>query len=219
MNAPTDIRPLFLLCCLAAVVQPVPTMARQNPGAVKTESRQIATPRDGQHDFDFNLGVWKMHVSRLKDPLAGSTTWLAYDGVSVARSLWNGRANLLELEACGAAGRIEGLGLRLYNPASRQWSLNWASSAVGTIDLPMIGEFRNGRGEFFHQESFNGRAILVRNVFSDITRDSSRFEQAFSDDGGKTWETNWVMTFTRAKPGANRLAAEPCAPAPGDLRR
>jgi hypothetical protein len=108
---------------------------------------------------------------------------------------------LLELEADGPAGHIEGLGLRLYHPQSRQWSLNWANRNSGTLDQPMIGEFRNGRGEFFDQEPWNGRSIYVRNSFSDITPDSCRFEQAFSDDGGKTWEANWVMTFTRVKTG------------------
>lgn len=154
---------------------------------------------DGQRDFDFNFGTWKTHVSRLLHPLTGSTAWSEYEGISVVRKVWNGRANLLELEADGPAGHIEGLGLRLFNPQSRQWSLNWASSNDGTMNQPMIGEFKNGRGEFFDQEPFNGRAIFVRNSFSDTTLDSFRFEQAFSDDGGKTWETNWIMTFTRVK--------------------
>jgi hypothetical protein len=105
----------------------------------------------------------------------------------------------LELDVDGPAGRIEGVGLRLYNPQSRQWSLNWANRSDGTMSPPMIGEFKNGRGDFFGQESFDGRAIHARNSFSDITSDSCLFEQAFSDDGGKTWETNWVMTFTRVK--------------------
>jgi hypothetical protein len=91
------------------------------------------------------------------------------------------------------------MGLRLYNPQSRQWSLNWANRAGGTMNQPMIGEFKNGRGEFSDQEPFNGRAVYVRNGFSEITPNSCRFEQAFSGDGGKTWETNWVMTFTLVK--------------------
>lgn len=126
---------------------------------------------DGQRDFDFNFGTWKTHVSRLLHPLTGSTAWSEYEGISVVRKVWNGRANLLELEADGPAGHIEGLGLRLFNPQSRQWSLNWASSNDGTMNQPMIGEFKNGRGEFFDQEPFNGRAIFVRNSFSDITLD------------------------------------------------
>lgn len=157
--------------------------------------------RDGQHDFDFNIGTWKTHVSRLRNPLTGSTVWVEYDGVSVVRKVWDGRASLFELEVSGPAGRIEGMGLRLYNPQSRQWSLNWANSADGILGVPTVGEFKNGRGEFFDQEQFNGRFILVRNAFSDISTDSSRFEQAFSDDGGKTWETNWIMTFKRIKEG------------------
>jgi hypothetical protein len=91
------------------------------------------------------------------------------------------------------------MGLRLYNPQSQQWSLNWANSADGVLTQPMVGEFKDRRGEFFDQESFNGKAILARNGFSAMTPDSSRFEQAFSNDGGRTWETNWVMRFTRTK--------------------
>lgn len=157
-----------------------------------------AAERDGQHDFDFNFGTWKTHVSRLVHPLTGSTTWTEYDGTSAIRKVWNGRASLFELEVEGPAGHIEGAGLRLYNPRSHQWNLNWANSSVGMLDgAPMIGEFKDGRGEFYGPDTFDGRAILVRNGFSDIKPNSSRFEQAFSVDGGKTWETNWIMTFTR----------------------
>ena len=156
-----------------------------------------ATERDGQHDFDFNFGTWKTHVSRLVHPLAGSTTWTEYDGISVVRKVWNGRASLFELEVEGPAGHIEGVGLRLYNPQSHQWNLNWANSSVGMLDGGMIGEFKDGHGDFYGTDTFNGQSILVRNGFSNITPNSSRFEQAFSADGGKTWETNWIMTFTR----------------------
>jgi len=101
--------------------------------------------------------------------------------------------------ADGSAGHFEGLNLRLYNPQSRQWSLNFASSSGGTLSQPTIGEFKNGRDEFFDQETFNGRAIFVRFVISDITPNSCRFEQAFSDDGGKTWEVNWIARDTRVQ--------------------
>jgi hypothetical protein len=152
---------------------------------------------DGQHDFDFEFGTWKTHLRRLQHPLTGSSTWVEYDGTSVVRKLWGGRANLVELEADGPGGHFEGLNLRLYNPDAHQWSLNFASSASGTLSQPTIGEFKGGRGEFYDQEMLNGRAILVRFVISDITPDSCRFEQAFSDDGGKTWEVNWIATDTR----------------------
>jgi hypothetical protein len=159
--------------------------------------KDSAVTRDGQHDFDFNIGEWKIHISRLDHPLTGSTSWLEYEGTAVVRKVWNGRASLFELEADGSAGHIEGVGLRLYNPKSHQWSLNWANSSDGVLTQPMIGQFQDGRGEFFDQEAFHGRTILARNGFSDITPNACRFEQAFSEDGGKTWETNWVMTFEK----------------------
>jgi hypothetical protein len=158
-----------------------------------------AAEHDSQHDFDFDIGTWKTHLSRLVHPLTGSTTWIQLDGTTVVRKVWNGRANLAELEVDTASGHLDVLSLRLYNPESRQWSLNTANSRVGTLSVPTIGEFKNGRGEFFDQEDFNGRTILVRNVWSDITPDSCRFEQAFSDDGGKTWEINWIAVDTRVK--------------------
>jgi hypothetical protein len=164
------------------------------------ERRSTVRPeRDGQHDFDFEMGTWKTHLRRLLHPLTGSKTWVEYDGTSVVRKIWNGRANLVELKADGSAGHFEGLNLRLYDPQSRQWSLNFANSKSGVIGQPTIGGFRTGRGEFFDQETLNGRAILVRFVISDITPNSCRFEQAFSADGGRTWEVNWIATDIRVK--------------------
>ena len=167
-------------------------------------SQGVSQKRDGQHDFDFSIGTWKTHISRLQKPLTGSTTWVDYDGISVVREILNGHANLFELSADGPAGHLEGVGLRLYNPESHQWSLNWANGTTGVLGVPTIGEFKSGRGVFVDQESFNDRVILVRNSFMDITPNSARFEQTFSDDGGETWETNWVMTFTRQKPAGQR---------------
>ena len=155
--------------------------------------------RDGQHDFDFEIGTWKTHLSRLPHPLTGSKTWVQYEGTTVVRPVANGRANLVELVADGPAGHFEGISLRLYNPQTRQWSLNFSNIRAGTLSQPMIGEFRNGRGEFYDQETLDGRAIYVRFVISDITPGSCRFEQAFSDDGGRTWEVNWIATDTRVK--------------------
>ena len=104
---------------------------------------------------------------------------------------------MVKLEVDGPAGHVEGLNLRPYNPQSHQWSLNFANSRVGTMSVPTVGEFKNGRGEFYDQETINGRANLVRNVWSNITPNSCHFEQAFSDDGGKTWEVNWIADDTR----------------------
>jgi hypothetical protein len=159
--------------------------------------------RDGQHDFDFEIGTWRTHLRRLVHPLSGSTQWIELNGTSVVSKIWKGRANLVELEVDGPSGHIEGLSLRLYDPNSHQWSLNFASSKGGGLGQPTIGEFKDGRGEFYDQEMFNGRMILVRNIWSDITPDSCRFEQAFSDDGGKTWEVNWIAVDTRVKSTAS----------------
>ncbi len=174
-------------------------MLAQTNSTTATAGRQEQKERDGQHDFDFEIGSWKTHLKRLVHPLTGSTTWVEYEGITVVRKVWNGRANLVELTADGPVGHFEGLNLRLYNPQSHQWSLNFANASGGTLSQPTIGEFKNGRGEFHDQETLNGRAILVRFVISDITPDSCRFEQAFSDDGGKTWEVNWIATDTRVK--------------------
>jgi len=154
-------------------------------------------PTNLQHDFDFEIGTWRTHLRRLLHPLTGSSTWVEYDGKTVVRKVWDGRADLVELEVDGPAGHIEALSLRLYNPQSHQWSLNFANSVGGSLGVPTVGEFRNGSGEFFDQETYKGRAIFVRFVISNITPTSCRFEQAFSDDGGKTWEVNWIATDTK----------------------
>jgi hypothetical protein len=189
MNMPGGWLPVLLSCTFAVAVKPDRALADDKPPA----------PRDGQHDFDFEFGTWKTRLSRRLHPLTGSSTWVEYQGTTVVRKVWNGGANLVELDVNGTAGRIEGLSLRLYNPGPRQWSLNFSNRRGGTLSPPTIGEFRNGRGEFFAQDTLDGRAILVRFLISEITPDSCRFEQAFSDDGGKTWEVNWIATDTRIK--------------------
>jgi hypothetical protein len=153
---------------------------------------------NGAHDFDFDIGTWKTHIERLAHPLTGSTTWIHYEGRSVIRKVWNGGANLVELEADSPAGHIQALSLRLYNPESHQWTLNFCNSAVGALGQPTVGEFKNGQGEFTDQETLNGRSIWVRFVISDISPTEVRYVQSFSGDGGKTWEVNWIATDTRA---------------------
>jgi hypothetical protein len=195
MNLIDRIGKYFLLVTLACLFRSFPTYSQTTPTAA--ESKQL---RDGQHDFDFNLGNWKTHISRLPHPLTGSTTWVELNGAVVIRKVWEGRAQFEEIEADGPSGHFEGLTLFLYNPQSHQWSLNFANSREGTVSTPSVGEFKNGRGEFYDQESFNGRSILVRQIWSDITPDSHRFEQSFSDDGGKSWEPNFIAVLTREKP-------------------
>ena len=160
-----------------------------------------AAQTEGQHDFDYEIGAWKIHLRKLVHPLTGSTTWIDFDGTSVTRKVWQGRANIEEFETDGASGHVEGLTLRLYNPQSHQWSIFWANGKDSVLRTPpMTGQFKNGRGEFYDQEMFEGRAIFVRFVWSNITATSAHFEQSFSADGGKTWEANWITDQTRVKP-------------------
>ncbi|HEY9427785.1 MAG TPA: hypothetical protein VIR34_11575 [Gemmatimonadaceae bacterium] len=196
MNARMHCR-IYLLLCTLIVAAPVKGFAQSKPDTSAASDRPPRVERDGQHDFDFEIGTWKTHLRRRLHPLTGSNEWVEYDGTTVVRKVWNGGANLVELVADGPAGHFEGLSLRLYNPESRQWSLNFSNRRSGTLTPPVIGDFRNGRGEFYGQDMLDGRAILVRFVIAEIGPDSCRFEQSFSDDGGKTWEVNWIVVDTR----------------------
>jgi len=158
-----------------------------------------SAPRDGPRDFDFGIGSWTTHLKLLRQPRTGSTDWVEYAGTSIVRTVLDGAASLVELDVEGTAGRIRGLSLRLYNPEARQWSLNYSNIRTGTLSPPVFGAFQNGRGAFHGQEFLNGRAILVRFIVTPVTPDSVRYEQAFSADGGETWELNWVAIDTRVK--------------------
>jgi len=193
-----QIRRYLMVCSLLVALQPLPGLAQQNSEAAKTSVQQTSTERDGQHDFDFELGSWKIHLKRMLHPLTASTIWVEFDGTSVPRKVWDGRAQLEEFETDSpAAGHIEGLTLRLHNPQTHQWRLYWANSKNGIMDPPQIGEFKNGRGEFYAQDILNGKAIFIRFIWSDTTTSKPHFEQSFSDDGGKTWEVNWITDQTR----------------------
>jgi hypothetical protein len=156
-----------------------------------------ATLPAGERDFDFEIGEWKTHLSRRLHPLTGSQTWVEYDGTTTVRPVWGGAGNLVELVVDGPAGHFEGLSLRLYNPQTRQWALNFANRSDGQMVAPTVGGFRDGRGEFYQQDTLNGRAILVRFIITRRSKDAIHFEQAFSADGGKTWEVNWIADDTR----------------------
>jgi hypothetical protein len=161
----------------------------------------LPNSNDPAHALDWDLGSWKIHMDRLVHPLTGSSTWTQMDGTTVNSRVWNGRANLAEVEADGPTGHLELLALRLYNPTTHEWNVNFATSGVGVLNTPtgqpIIGEFKDGRGEFIDQEPFNGRTILVRFRIWPIDANHAQSEQAFSADGGKTWETNWINHYTR----------------------
>jgi hypothetical protein len=155
---------------------------------------------DPSHDFDVEIGTWKTHVKRRTHPLSGSDAWVELEGTSVVRKLLDGRANTVELDIAGPSGRIAGVALRLYDASARQWSIHYASLDAGELTPPLFGRFKDGRGEFHGQDTLAGRSILVRFVVECATRDTCRFEQSYSDDGGRHWETNWIATDTRIAP-------------------
>ncbi len=197
-----QIRAYVMACSLAVLLLPVLVLTQQNSDAAQSGGQQAAGQRDGQHDFDFELGTWKIHLKKLMHPLTGSTTWVEFDGSSVTRKVWDGRSQLEEFETDSpGGGHIEGLTLRLYDPQTHQWSLYWATSKSGTIGVPTIGQFKDGHGEFYDTEPAgpNGKNILVRFIWSKTDTDSPHFEQSFSEDGGKTWEVNWITDQVRVK--------------------
>ena len=153
---------------------------------------------DGRNDFDFLVGTWKVHHRTLKKRLNGSTDWEEFDGNTVGRKILNGLGNMDENLIHSRKGPVHAITLRLFDPVSKEWSIYWSTDVTGTLDVPMIGGFKDGRGEFYSQEVFEGRHIYNRFIWSKITANSCQWVQAFSEDGGKTWETNWIMEFERA---------------------
>jgi hypothetical protein len=158
---------------------------------------EMQTENDGRNDFDFLLGAWKVHHRTLKKRLHGATEWQKFEGDMVHRNILSGLGNIDENLIHTTAGTVQAIALRLFNPVSKEWSIYWSTDRTGTLDVPVIGAFKDGRGEFYSQETFEGRHIYSRFLWSKIAANSCQWEQAFSEDGGKTWETNWIMEFER----------------------
>ena len=153
----------------------------------------METQNDGRNDFDFLMGTWKVHHRMLKDRLKGSEDWIEFEGETVARKILNGIGNLDDNLIHTQNGPVHAITLRLFNPASREWSIYWSTDRTGVLDVPVIGGFKGDVGEFYSQEIFEGRHIYSRFIWSKVTAKSCQWEQAFSEDGGKTW----VMEFER----------------------
>ena len=153
---------------------------------------------DGRNDFDFLIGTWKVHHRMLKARLKRSEEWIEFEGDTVVRKILNGIGNMDDNLIYMETGPVHAITLRLFNPVSQEWSLYWSTERTGILDVPMIGVFKGGIGEFYSQEVFEGRHVYNRFIWSKITVNSCQWEQAFSEDGGKTWETNWIMEFERA---------------------
>ncbi len=157
----------------------------------------MQTANDGRNDFDFLIGTWKVHHRMLTARLKGSTDWVEFEGDTVARKILNGLGNLDENIIHMPTGPVHEISLRLFNPQSKEWSIHWSTDRMGTLDIPMIGNFKDGRGEFYALEVFESRHVYSRFIWSKLMANSCQWEQALSADGGRTWETNWIMEFKR----------------------
>lgn len=151
-------------------------------GPSRVRSRWNGAPRD----FDFEFGSWKAHLKRILHPLSHDTTWVQYNGVSIVHPLVGGRENVGELEVEGPAGSIDGISIRTYDVDARQWNIRWVNAKAGVFTSPMIGGFTGKIGTFYGDDALDGKPIVVRFVFSSITRAHFHFEQAFSGDFTRT---------------------------------
>lgn len=194
---------LFLLAVLQV---PLTSPAALAQSAQTTAGESI----DGRHDFDFLLGgSWRGRNRRLLKPLTGSTNWVEHDATASARPILDGLGNIEEAENRTPTGTFVGLTVRLFDPKARQWSIYWWNPSSGPMGVPTVGQFRNGRGEFYDQESFQGRVIQVRYFWTRTPTGAARFEQSFSLDGGQTWEPNWVTDWTRESPASAPMVRLP----------
>ena len=163
----------------------------------QTTPEEISLP-DGAHDFDFLLGSWRIINRRLTERLVGADTWDTFEATLSVKPILGGLGNVDEFTADWKDKRVEATTLRVFNPATGEWSLYWVDNLTAVVQPPVVGRFQDGRGEFFADDQHGGRPVLARFTWRDITRDSAIWEQAFSTDDGQTWETNWTMEFTRS---------------------
>jgi hypothetical protein len=154
--------------------------------------------RDGRGDFDFLHGSWSVHNRRLKARMQGSAEWEEFTSTCLVRPILGGLGNMDEFVIDVPARRVDAVTVRLYSTTAREWSIYWAASpGTGRFDVPMVGRFEGKRGEFYSQEVFSDRHIFNRFIWTAGSPNGCRWEQAFSDNGGSSWETNWIMEFTR----------------------
>lgn len=167
--------------------------------AAPTKTDTPAVTRDGLHDFDFWFGRWNGQHHKLKHRLANSNEWEDFTGTAVAQPLLDGRSNMDQNVFHSGTEGAGGVGFRLYNPQTHLWSIFWLGTTGGTVDSPMVGSFADGVGTFYGDDTWEGKPVRVRFIWSKIDRTHCHWEQAYSTDSGKTWETNWLMDFTRAE--------------------
>lgn len=172
-----------------------PAQAQPTEKLTMTTSATSSSPAD----FDFLIGSWRVAHRRLKDRLADSQEWVEFAGTTVVQKTLGGLGNMDDNMLDSPDGAYRAVTLRSFDAETRQWSIWWLDGRhPGTIDAPMVGRFEAGVGTFYADDTFSGRPIRVRFLWTLPKPDTPRWEQAFSTDGGATWETNWVMDFTRA---------------------
>lgn len=194
----------FLQSIALLVMSPAATAVRRDePAHEESEMTTTAptptdtTAHDPRRDFDFLFGAtWKVHNRRLKERLRGSTEWIEFSATNTARSLLNGLGNEDEFRTEHWPNFV-GMSFRFFDPRTRRWAIHWADSIRGTLEPPVFGTFHDGVGVFEGVDSFEGRPIRVRFTWSRTDTPTPRWEQAFSADDGATWETNWIMDFSR----------------------
>ena len=166
---------------------------------------QLANARSGQRDFDFLVGDWIVNNQRMPEPLTGSSEWETFEARLRNRPLPAGIGNMDDFVSETWRPGFVGLSFRIFNPKTNLWSIYWLNNrdggidaATGALTAPVVGEFRDGVGNFEAADTFGGRPIRVRYTWSEISNVAARWQQAFSPDDGNTWETNWIMEMTRA---------------------
>ncbi len=185
-----------LLFGAALFFMTTPTLTGQS-----SEPQSQSANASSEHDFDFLVGSWTVQHHRLKHRLAHSNEWETFSGTCKTWLLLDGQGDVDDNVLQAPAGPYRAVTLRSFDSATKLWSFWWLDSRhPHELDPPVIGGFRNGIGTFFAKDTFGGRPIVVRYMWSDITPNSAKWKQAFSDDSGETWETNWVMEFRRTVP-------------------
>ncbi len=175
-----------------------PSVLTLDPASRSVLGNGPASARATRHDFDFLLGRWHVHNRFLAARLCRSNDWLEFDARSAVQPLLDGFGHVDRYSAVREGRAMDAVTVRLFDPSTGEWSLYWADTVRARTFLPpMIGRFAGGSGEFFGEERVDGRLVLCRFRWSGAGTGSPRWEQAFSDDGGASWETNWVMNFAR----------------------
>ena len=196
MTSPLPIDRRGALCVALATVA---NFGVSVPARAEDAAARPPSAGDPRRQFDFVFGTWRAHHRRLKERLANSTEWIEFDGISVGQPLMGGVANMDDNVMEMPSGAYRGVSLRCFDPASGKWAIWWLDERFPhTVDAPVIGGFESGIGTFSCDDTLRGRPIKIRYVLTPLTTTTRRWEQAFSPDGGQTWETNWITHFTRA---------------------